>query len=1013
MRSPRQGVNGISLRIQIRYDLSSMKRIWRQILWFSATMCPLFAGSSSASEETTDQEIRFNRDVRSIFSDKCWSCHGPDASERKADLRLDEREAALAQRENGAAIVPENPSSSLLVKRITSRDPEFVMPPSDHRKKLSAEEKATLVKWIEQGAEWEEHWAWIPPERSTASSIDSLIEDRLGAKGLSLSPPASPRTLIRRLSLDLTGLPPSPAMVEAFASNPTDAAYANLVNRLLASPSFGEHMAVHWLDLVRYGDSNGYHADLEWSVSPYRDYVIDAFNANMPFDQFTREQIAGDLLPDATLSQRVASGYNRLNMKSTEFGIQDEEYLAKYAADRVRTTATTWLGITLGCAECHDHKFDPFTTRDFYGFAAYFSDIKQLGYYPNAQKIGWGERISVPSIESRERMSAVEGELTELRDRLEAPNPGWEVAQRRWEAAQLRERSGLPFLPDARSDAHEWRYTTRSPGEGWHDAGFDDSDWNIGAAGFGSKNVPHSTVRTEWTSERIWLRTTFELRSPPETAFLHVQHDEDAKVFLNNQLVGTFEGYSTDSKDYVVLPLTGTKLAALKTGENTVAVYCEQTSGGQFIDVGLSPVRDSPEEWRGWIELVGKPPGSRTAEEAHRIRTRFFETFPPAARIRNRMAALEEERANLERGAPTMLATVSVEPRTMRVLPRGNWMDKSGAVVTPAIPAVFQSTWGRPDPGHAPRRELAEWLASPDNPLTARVFANRMWKRFFGMGLSRVLDDVGSQGEWPSHSEVLDALAMEFMESGWDIKHLVRLIVSSNTYRQSSQENDLLREQDPQNRLLARQSRFRLEAESIRDLALASSGLLVHRLGGRSAKPYQPAGYWDNLYFPKRTYQHDTGANQYRRGVYTHWQRQFLHPALLAFDAPSREECTASRPRSNTPLAALVMLNDPSMVEAARVLAESSLDAAEGTHQRFDWMAMRVLSRTLIFREKAALQELLADQLTAYKADTADAEKLIGVGLRPVRSDLDPAELAAWTNVARAILNLHETITRY
>ena len=565
-----------------------------------------------------------------------------------------------------------------------------------------------------------------------------------------------------------------------------------MTEKFLSSKAFGERMAVNWLDLVRYADTNGYHADIQWKVSPYRDYVINSFNDNKPFDQFTIEQIAGDLLPESSEEQKVAAGYNRLNMKSTEFGIQDAEYLAKYAADRVRTTATTWLGVTLGCAECHDHKFDPFTIKDFYSFAAFFADIKGVGYYPSAQKVGWGETIKV-----------------------------------------------------------------------------------------------------------LKKQTRIEIKELEEKAKIE-QSDESLEVIKNK------------------------------------------------------------------IE-------------------------------------------NLKKQSQEMLATVSVKPRMTRIFPRGDWMDQSGEVVGPALPNFLSHQ------KVSSRKDLAEWIVSDNNPLTARVFVNRLWKMFFGTGISGVLDDIGSQGEWPSHPELLDWLAVEFMESGWDIKHMVRLIVNSQAYRQSSIETNQLRNIDPENRLIARQSSFRLDAEFIRDNALSVSGLLFNQIGGPSVKPYQPSGYWENLNFPKRTYKADTGPNQYRRGVYTHWQRQFLHPALIAFDAPSREECTANRPRSNTPLAALVMLNDPSQVESARALAQKVLTTKKLTNdnERIQFMMMKVLSRNPLVEEINALSSLLKKHQEKYLDDPETSKELVGVGNLETPKELKPEVLAPWVSVGRAILNLHETITRY
>ena len=745
----------------------------------------------SLGRPENSEPINFNRDVRPILSDNCWSCHGPDKGNRKAKLRLD-----ISDHSKSGVIIPGNALESTMIERILSNDADEVMPPIDHRKKLTVEEKEILTNWINQGAKWEDHWAWISPSRSkdlkTKDAIDSILEKKLNEENLNFSETAPRHVLIRRLSYDLRGLPPSTEEVKDFEKGSLDEAISRLSEKFLASQAYGERMAVNWLDLVRYADTNGYHADIEWKVSPYRDYIIDAFNGNKPFDQFTIEQIAGDLLPEASMEQKVAAGYNRLNMKSTEFGIQDAEYLAKYAADRVRTTATTWLGVTVGCAECHDHKFDPFTIKDFYSFAAFFADIKGVGYYPSAQKVGWGETIKVLDKKTRIEVSKLENE-----------------------------------------------------------------------------------VKTK-------------------------QSEEDQKLI--NQKI--------------------------------------------------------------------------------------------------------EE---LKKQSREMLATVSVKPRMTRVLPRGDWMDQTGEIVNPALPTFLS------DQKVTTRKDLAQWIVSRQNPLTARVYVNRLWKMFFGIGISNVLDDIGSQGEWPSHPELLDWLAIEFMESGWDIKHMVKLIVNSKAYRQSSYENEKLRTIDPENRLIARQSSFRIDAEFIRDNALSVSGLLVNKIGGPSVKPYQPSGYWENLNFPRRTYKADSGQNQYRRGLYTHWQRQFLHPALIAFDAPSREECTANRPRSNTPLAALVMLNDPTQVESARGLAQKILanQSLIDDKSKIQAMVMQVLSRQALDDEITALKSLLEKHKTEFSNNTNAAKELVSVGNLNPPENMKPESLAPWISVGRALLNLHETITRY
>ena len=898
--------------------------------------CLLLAtGIILVTESQAAEKIEFNRDVRPILADNCWSCHGPDAGNRKAKLRLDMRESAIKE-----VIVPGKASQSPLAQRILSEDDDEIMPPTDHRKKLTGPEKKILVDWINQGARWQDHWAWIRPVRKNdipaEKAIDWFLLRELKKRNLTFSEAAPAHTIIRRLSFDLRGLPPTIEEVKEFQKNDIEESVKKTAKSFLSSPSFGERMAVHWLDLARYADTNGYHADTEWSVSPYRDYVINAFNDNMPFDQFTIEQIAGDLIPNASTEQKVAAGYNRLNMKSTEFGIQDKEYLIKYSADRVRTTATTWLGATLGCAECHDHKFDPFSIRDFYSFAAFFADIKGVGYYPDAQKKGWGETIEVIDQENTIK-------ITELENALQSIGPS-------------------NILKDSRKEGNTWQYIFNKPDPKWNLPSYDDSKWKTGKAGFGSLGTPNVKIRTEWNSSDIWIRKSFNLKEVPKKIFLLIQHDEDATVSINGSNVENLKGYSTDSEAYAV---HGIDTKHFSVGKNVIAIHCHQTSGGQFIDAGLSS--DATEN----IEI-------------------------------------EKQIKELRQKNRKMLATVSVKPRTVRVLPRGDWMDNSGEIVNPAIPQFLSKKETKS------RTDLANWITSNENPLTARVFVNRLWKIFFGTGISRVLDDIGSQGEWPSHPELLDWLAVEFMGSGWDVKHIVNLIVNSKAYRQSSLENEQLKIIDPENRLIARQSRFRLEAEFIRDNALAVSGLLVQRIGGPSVKPYQPSGYWENLNFPKRTYKADSGEDQYRRGVYTHWQRQFLHPALLAFDAPSREECTANRPRSNTPLAALVLLNDPTQIEAARTMAQKTITnpALKDDESKIRSMFMRVLSRPALEPEIAGLKQLLEKHSKEFSKDPKSANELISIGQQPTPENIDQPELAPWVSVARVLLNLHETITR-
>ncbi|HVK16781.1 MAG TPA: PSD1 and planctomycete cytochrome C domain-containing protein [Fimbriiglobus sp.] len=775
------------------------------------TLLPALVALGCASQLSA-ADVEFNRDVRPILSDACYACHGPDARARKAELRLDTKEGLADE----TVVVPGQSAKSGLFQRITAADPSEVMPPPKSGKKLTPKQVETIKKWIDQGAKYEGHWAFEPIRRPTPPAgakhpVDAFVRTELARQKLTPSREADRVTLIRRLSFDLTGLPPKPADVAAFVADKAPDAYERLVDRLLASPHYGERMAMVWLDLVRYADSVGYHGDQPVSVWPYRDWVIQAFNDNMPFDRFTVEQLAGDLLPDPTLAQKVAAGYNRIGMMSAEGGVQPKEYLTKYAAERVRNLGGAWLGVTLGCSECHDHKFDPFSLKDFYRMEAFFADIQEQGIYGGGN---FGPFLPVPTAAEQSKLDRLESAVSSARTKAERP--------------------GVAF--------------------------------------------------------------------------------------------------------------------------NAVA-------GGAAV----TPARR---------ELLH-------AEQAHAA---FLKTIP------------------------VTLATVRVPPRTIRILPRGNWMDDSGEVVTPQFPdALPKPPAGKTRPT---RLDLARWVVSKDNPLTARTLSNRLWKMYFGAGLSRKLDDLGAQGEWPTHPLLLDYLASRLIDSGWDVKAQVKLLVTSETYRQSSATSTEVTEKDPYNRWFARQARFRLDAELVRDNALAISGLLVEKIGGPSVHPYQPPGYWSYLNFPTREWKNDAGDKLYRRGLYTHWQRQYLHPSLMAFDAPSREECTAERVRSNTPLQALVLLNDPTYVEAARALAARAIEAADSDAGRLDWMYRRAVSRPAKPAEREVLVELLKKHRAEYKADPKAAKALLAVGAKPAADGIDPAELAAWTSVARTVLNLHEAVTR-
>jgi hypothetical protein len=985
--------------------------------------------------------IDFNRDIRPILSDNCFYCHGPDKNHRKADLRLDTKEGLLADLGGYSPAVPGKPDESEMIRRIVSTDPDEVMPPPDTHKKLQPREVALIRKWIEQGVDFKGHWLYIPPTRPPVpaikgrfvkNDIDRFILARLRSERLEPSREADRATLIRRLSFDLTGLPPAPQQVDAFVSDTRPDAYERLVESLLSSPHYGERMAIHWLDLVRFADTVGYHGDRPMNVWPYRDYIIKAFNDNMPFDRFTIEQLAGDLLPNPTVEQKVAAGYNRLLMISEEGGIQDKEYRIKYDADRVRNVSQVWMGSTIGCSQCHDHKFDPFAAKDFYQMAAFFADIKEFGYYGGRNADGnWGEFIFVPTKDQEKKLAELDASLAEARADLAAQTAERSAAQSEWERTSLEKAfKPLQLLEATSENGAELKRL---------------EDGSILA----SETAGERDTYTLTLSTDLAGINAFRLEVLPDPSL--PGHGpgrgstgnfvlSEFEVFVQGTKVPLADPTATFSQEG--LPVTGAIDGNEKTGwaiaprfavansavfqtaqpvgdgsALTLTVRLRQLHGyrhviGRFRITATTGARPNTADQMpdAIAAILAIDASRRTPEQQAAVAAHFRAVSPLMQPQRQKIAELEKQRKEFAAAIPTMQVTVSTEPRTIRVLPRGNWMDESGEIVQPGVPHFLPQIQRE---GRATRLDLAHWLVRPDNAFTSRVFVNRLWAMAFGAGLSRNLSDMGSQGEWPTHPQLLDWLAVEFVESGWDVKHMMRLIVSSGAYRQSSLVAPQLRERDPGNRLLARQSRFRLDAEMIRDNALAVSGLLVRDLYGASAKPYQPAGYYAYLNFPVREYQADTGAGLYRRGVYTWWQRQYLHPALLAFDAPSREECTAERPRSNTPLQALVLLNDPSYVEAARVFAERIMrEGGAAADAWIAWAMRHVLSRPATAKEIELLSALYRSHLAQYQQSPSDAAELLDVGDRKPAEDLDPAELAAWTSVARALLNLNETITR-
>ncbi|HIF35015.1 MAG TPA: DUF1553 domain-containing protein [Planctomycetes bacterium] len=972
-----------------------------RILSLLASLSVALAAVASSAAEPPDAGVKidFNRDIRPLLSDKCFACHGPDEQARKAELRLDsEREVFDVSQ----VIVRGKPTESELIARVFSDDPDEQMPPPKSNKSLTAEQKQLLQRWVEQGAQWNVHWAYVAPVRGAVPDgdqpIDHFISNRFKSDGLTFSPPADRITLIRRLYFDLLGLPPTPAEVDAFVNDKSADAYEKLVDRLLKSPHYGERLAVYWLDVVRFADSNGYHSDEARKISPYRDYVINAFNDNMAYDQFVTELLAGDLLPDGGLEQQIASGFNMLLQTTSEGGAQAKEYIAKYAADRVRNTSQIFLGSTMGCAECHNHKFDPFTQRDFYSFAAFFADIQQPA-------VGNPATFSVMLGADKEKIAEMDRQAAAIQEKLDADSPELVVGQTKWEdeiAATIEQtpQYGSWFVAGPFRGASLDAVFARD----WIDPKNVDLESVVDGKAWskldGLLDGKVFAFPADANSARYVTRT---VESSVATKLkLSLGSDDTLTVWVNGEKVHdnkVSRGVAAD-QDKIVVPLVA--------GENRLLFrICNGGGGHGFYFRGDGhglPVRIQ--------QILKLARGERNTSQQVELKKYYRTVAPELQPFRVELSQAIANKKMFVDSRPRTMMTKTGKMRVIRLLNRGDWMDDSGPVVEPAIPSFL----GTLDVGgRRPNRlDLAHWIVDRENPLTARTFVNRLWKLYLGHGLATPLDDLGRQGTLPTHPELLDWIAIEFMESGWDIRHIVRLMVTSRTYQQSSMVTTNLKQHDPYNLLFARQSRFRIEAEFVRDNALAISGLLVRDIGGRSVYPYQPAGYWRHMNFPARKWPGDSGASLYRRGLYTWWQRMFLHPSLLAFDAPSREECTVERPRSNIPQQALVLLNDPTYVEAARAFAMRIIEeGGTAADDRIRWAWREALSRRVADREVSVVRSVFDKHLSQYQ-DDLEAAKLLTSGSQPQPSD-DAAtvELASWISVARVILNLHETITRY
>jgi Protein of unknown function (DUF1553)/Protein of unknown function (DUF1549)/Concanavalin A-like lectin/glucanases superfamily/Planctomycete cytochrome C len=1053
--------------------------------------------SIAADPAPTPPPVNFQRQVRPILSNNCFLCHGPDKGTRMADVRLDIHDGAFATRKNGAIIVPGKPDESLLIKRVFSEDPGYRMPPVFAHKTLTPEQKNLLRRWVSEGANWKDHWAFIAPVRPPLPAVkdaawphtpvDNFILAKLEANNLKPAQEADRRTLIRRVTLDLTGLPPSPAEVTAFVNDPAADAYEKVVDRLLASPHYGEQMGHYWLDAARYADTQGLHIDNYREMWPYRDWVIKAFNRDMRFDQFTIEQLAGDLLPKATLDQKIASGFQRCNVTTNEGGSVPAEVEAMYARDRADTTGTVWMGLTVGCATCHDHKFDPIAQKEMYSLTAFFRNTTQYpldGNVPDTPPV-----VTVPPVQDRAKWDELEAQRADLRDKLTTARTNSDAAFERWLRSTARSKAGLPFA-SARLLNLQVDQTAQvisggqsQPVELPPTVTVTDGPPGAGKAiHFGKEaalklpNIPQIDTSTPFTvatwvkipknNESFAIASQFETKKEGDSTKewgwsvgISANNTEPSMVSINLRgsdgkyisaepapsyglkpatwyhVIFTYDG--SRSRRGLRIYINGNAVPSYGTGEDlaplessirsTTAPLYLGNRGKQFFEDGAI----------AGFRVLDRRMDEQDAQmlfALDRLEPALHKTVPELSEL-DRQALLTDYLASVNSASKRSVAQLhqvdaaryeiirrsavtfvqeerkDAEP-VAHVLNRGLY-DQPKEEVHPNVPAVLP-----PMPQSAPRNRLglAQWLVDPANPLMARVTVNRFWQQLFGAGLVKTAEDFGSQGEPPSHPELLDWLAVEFRESGWDVKKTMRLLVTSSTYRQSAAVTPEKIERDHDNRLLSRGARYRMDAEMIRDYALSVSGLLVPSIGGPSVKPYQPAKVWETVAMDNsntRIYTADTGDGLYRRSLYTFWKRSAPPPSMDIFDAPSREECVVRRERTDTPLQALVTMDDPQFVEAARVLAQNALLSSHGdAGGEMSFMANRLLARDLNEKEQSIVSRSYKDYLDYYQSDPAGAAKLISIGESKPAVGLPVPELAAMTMVANELLNLDEVLVK-
>ncbi len=1004
-------------------------------------------------------KIDFNRDIRPLLSDNCFGCHGPDEKTRKGKLRLDLPEGAFKARDPLPAITPKDLAKSELWNRITTKDEDDLMPPADSHKKLLPEQIELIRKWIVQGAEYEGHWAFekavkpaLPAKGKgwAKNEIDQFVAAQLDQKKLKPEAEANKETLIRRITFDLTGLPPTPAEVDAFLADKSKNAYEKLVDRLMASPRYGEHQARYWLDAVRYGDTHGLHLDNERSMWPYRDWVVKAFNENLPFDQFTIWQIAGDLLPNPTREQKIASGYNRNNVSTSEGGSIEDEYYVRYAVDRTETTSAIWMGLTTGCAACHDHKFDPISQKEFYSLYAFFNSNTEKAMDGNVALPP--PTMKLPSAEEEKQLAEFDEEMEEFKKqageilpKVKYTDPG------PLELVKLSEPTEIVLIEDVAPEGAAVNKT-----EGTHDL-----LWitNAPAAFSGAKAIKRTATDVAQDifenlktpvilgkGDKLFAYVYIDPTNAPKAIMLQFKTtdwayranwgNEDAIPFGEKKRgQKTLMGELPKAGEWVRLEVD-TEMLDIPAGLRINGVALTQSGGTVHWDkvgalVSLEQKdRSSESQWAWEVHQTAEKAASlpaeiakvvraktRSAEEKKQVADYYLQNVHGETRelfgaLNKKSEAVKKNRDDLYNKIPaTLVFEEMAQPRGSFVLKRGEY-DQRADQVYPGVPAFLPPL---PVSEKTNRLTLAQWLVAKDHPLTARVTVNRFWQQFFGAGLVKTAQDFGSQGTWPTNPDLLDYLAVHFVENGWDVKAFHKMIVTSAAYRQNGRVTPQKYEADPENLLVSRGPRFRLDAEMIRDNALYVAGILNETMGGRGVRPYQPEGIWEAVgYTGSNTYKYteDKGEALYRRALYTFWKRTAPHPAMTTFDAPSREKTCVRRERTNTPLQALVTMNDPQFIEAARHLGARMFQQSNDVDNRLDYGFRLVTARHPSKTEKTILKETLQKHLAKYQSDADAAQKLISVGDKPPTKEIPAPELAAYTMIGSLLLNLDETLNK-